>query len=97
MFTGIVEAMGRVVAKGSHSIELACPLEGLRAGDSLLVNGVCLTISRTDVGWCAADLSEETLSRSSLGLLEEGDVVNLERPVEAGGRLGGHIVQGHVD
>ncbi len=97
MFTGIVEEVGRVAALAPRRIEVACGLEGLRIGDSIAVNGVCLTVVDLAPGGFAAELSEETLARSGLGALGSGSPVNLERPVVAGGRLGGHVVQGHVD
>jgi riboflavin synthase len=72
-------------------------LEGLQLGDSVAVNGVCLTVRRQSSGGFQAELSEETLNRSSLGDLKKGSLVNLERPLLATSRLGGHFVQGHVD
>ncbi len=101
MFTGIVEEVGRVAALDGLRIDVACGFDDLAIGDSVAVNGVCLTVvelSALDDGWgFAAELSEETLARTSLGQLGSGSAVNLERPVPAGGRLGGHVVQGHVD
>ena len=98
MFTGIVEEVGRVTSSGSLRVEIACGLgPELGIGDSIAVNGVCLTVTDLPPGRFAAELSEETLSRTSLGVLGAGSPVNLERPVPAGGRLGGHVVQGHVD
>ncbi|HEX2070098.1 MAG TPA: riboflavin synthase [Thermoleophilaceae bacterium] len=102
MFTGLVEATGTVagiepVGEGAR-LSVATPLAGeLSDGDSVAVNGVCLTARGADGGSFAADLMAETLRRSSLGPLAAGDEVNLELPVRAGGRLGGHVVQGHVD
>jgi riboflavin synthase len=99
MFTGLVETTGRIVAleDGRLRVEVRPPLE-LAEGDSIAVNGVCLTATTLgDGGGFAADVMGETLRRSSLGGLEPGDPVNLELPLRADGRLGGHIVQGHVD
>jgi len=101
MFTGIVEEVGRVVGVAELRLEVACGFGDLGIGDSIAVNGVCLTVMElADLGdeiTFAAELSEETLARTSLGNLTVGSPVNLERPVPAGGRLGGHVVQGHVD
>jgi riboflavin synthase len=99
VFTGIVEAIGRVVHVSPHTIEIASPLVegGLGVGESVAVNGVCLTVASLGGEAFTADLSEETLRRTALGRLEAGSTVNLERPMRADGRFGGHIVQGHVD
>src|SRR4249920_3783624 len=105
MFTGIVEELGEVVAMESAAesarISVRGPLVTADAfpGASIAVNGVCLTVVELDrsAGTFTADVMLETLRRSSLGALAPGDPVNLERPVPAGGRLGGHVVQGHVD
>jgi riboflavin synthase len=101
MFTGIVEEVGRVTAVAGLRLEVACGFADLGIGDSIAVNGVCLTVVElADLGdeiTFAAELSEETLARTSLATLAGGSPVNLERPVPAGGRLGGHVVQGHVD
>ncbi len=70
---------------------------GVKAGDSIAVNGVCLTVVRSGEGWFACDLSQETLRLTSFGKAREGTTVNLERPLAVGSRLGGHFVQGHVD
>jgi riboflavin synthase len=101
MFTGIVEAMGTVQeVEGTNQgrrLTIATDLGGLAVGDSLSVNGVCLTIvERTDTG-IRADVVHETLVRTDLGSLARGDRVDLERPMRADGRFDGHIVQGHVD
>lgn len=103
MFTGIVEELGEV-AEVEHLEEasrfrLRGPLvtEGAKHGDSIAVNGVCLTVVDTADGEFTADVMQETLNRSSLGVLAKGSRVNLERPMALGGRLGGHLVQGHVD
>jgi riboflavin synthase len=97
MFTGIIEEVGRVAAAGGLRLEVACGFDDLAIGDSIAVNGVCLTVMELEGGSFAAELSEETLARTSLGTLTGGSPVNLERPVPVGGRLGGHVVQGHVD
>ncbi|MFC0598796.1 riboflavin synthase [Streptomyces palmae] len=103
MFTGIVEELGEVVAvenlEDSSRFRLRGPLvtQGAKHGDSIAVNGVCLTVVETADGEFTADVMAETLNRSSLGALAAGSRVNLERPMELGGRLGGHLVQGHVD
>ncbi|WP_031084714.1 riboflavin synthase [Streptomyces sp. NRRL WC-3549] len=103
MFTGIVEELGEVTAVeqlgDASRFRLRGPLvtEGAKHGDSIAVNGVCLTVVDLDDGEFTADVMAETLDRSSLGALTTGSRVNLERPMALGGRLGGHIVQGHVD
>lgn len=103
MFTGIIEELGQVVAVtqlgDAARLEVSGPVvtQDARAGDSVAVNGVCLTAVGIGEGRFSADVMAETLHRSSLGDLQVGDRVNLERPVAIGGRLGGHMVQGHVD
>lgn len=103
MFTGIVEELGDVVAieelGDASRFRLRGPLvtEGAGHGDSIAVNGVCLTVVDFGDGEFTADVMAETLNRSSLGALAVGSKVNLERPMALGGRLGGHLVQGHVD
>jgi riboflavin synthase len=104
MFTGIVEEMGVLTsaqpspAAGTRLIFSAdAVLDGTAVGDSVAVNGCCLTVVDVGPGWWAADAVAETLSRTNLGSLQPGDPVNLERPVALGSRLGGHLVQGHVD
>ena len=103
VFTGIVEELGTVRTveqRGSAArvvIEARVVTDGSRVGDSIAVNGCCLTVVDLGAGWWAADAVAETLGRTNLGGLQPGDPVNLERPVALGGRLGGHIVQGHVD
>ncbi|MER5775262.1 riboflavin synthase [Streptomyces sp. NPDC002039] len=103
MFTGIVEELGEVTAveqlAEASRFRLRGPLvtDGAKHGDSIAVNGVCLTVVETADGEFTADVMQETLDRSSLGALTQGSRVNLERPMELGGRLGGHLVQGHVD
>jgi len=103
MFTGIVEELGEVTALTDRvdSVRLTVRgplvLEGARHGDSVAVNGVCLTVVDTDGETFTADVMRETLDRSALGALAPGSPVNLERPMRLDGRLGGHLVQGHVD
>jgi riboflavin synthase len=102
MFTGIVETLGTVdsIQSTGHSSRLvlrASILDDIVGGDSVAVNGVCLTATAVSDGSFAADVMAETLRRTSLGSLEAGDPVNLERAVTASTRLGGHVVQGHVD
>lgn len=99
MFTGIVEEVGAVRAAGPGSLEVAARtvLTGSALGDSIAVNGACLTVARLGADWFGADVMPETLRRTNLGGLRPGDGVNLERPLSPSGRLGGHIVQGHVD
>jgi riboflavin synthase len=102
MFTGLVDSTGTVHSveangDGAHLV-VETPLAAeLRAGDSVAVNGVCLTAVEPDAARFRADVMGETLRRSSLGPLGAGDAVNLELPLRAGDRLGGHVVQGHVD
>lgn len=103
MFTGIVEEVGavRAVVSGSEwgSITIAAKhvLEGTKRGDSIAVNGVCLTVTQLFPDGFTADVMAETLRRSNLGALKGGQTVNLERAMAAEGRFGGHIVSGHVD
>jgi riboflavin synthase len=103
MFTGIIEELGRVrqIEKCGDDarivIEARTVTEGSADGDSISVNGVCLTALEVQPGSFAADVSKETLLRSTLGSLSAGSPVNLERAVTPATRLGGHIVQGHVD
>lgn len=103
MFTGIVEELGRVRAVTPNAggarleIDARVVLADAAIGDSIAVNGCCLTVVEQGDGWWAADAVTETLDRTTLGGLVAGDPVNLERPVRVEDRLGGHIVQGHVD
>jgi riboflavin synthase len=103
MFTGIVEELGTVLAvevRGDAArirIGATQVLEQARIGDSTAVDGCCLTVVELSDGWWEADVSDETLRRTTLGGLQVGDRVNLERPLLVTDRLGGHIVQGHVD
>jgi riboflavin synthase len=103
LFTGIIEEIGvlRGIKRGSDSaqlvIEAAKVLEDSRIGDSIAVNGVCLTAVSFEQGLFTADVMSETLAKSNLGLLRSGDRVNLERALRLGDRLGGHLVSGHID
>ena len=98
MFTGLVADKGTIRSLRDGRLEVATPLAGeLAAGDSVAVNGVCLTAVDPDASSFAADVMPETLRRSSLAPLGEGSEVNVELPLRAGDRLGGHVVQGHVD
>jgi riboflavin synthase len=101
MFTGIIEELGSVAARDGARLRISAKavLDGAAIGDSTAVNGCCLTIVAFDAsaGWWEADVSDETFARTTLGELAVGDPVNLERPVRLADRLGGHLVQGHVD
>ncbi len=103
MFTGIVEEVGTLLARVDQQdaaqlrIRARKALEGVAPGDSIAVNGVCLTVTGSDGEEWTTDVMAETLRRSSLGALDAGDPVNLERAVTPHTRLGGHLVQGHVD
>ena len=99
MFTGIVEEMGRVRGRAGARLEIEAGtvLAGLEIGHSVAHNGCCLTVVDTGEGWYAVDVVGETLARTNLGDLRPGDPVNLERPLRLQDRLGGHLVQGHVD
>jgi riboflavin synthase len=102
MFTGIVEEVGRVRAlvagaEPSLTVEAKVVPEDARLGDSIAVNGVCLTVTTFDRGSFTVGLMPETLRRTNLGRLRPGDTVNLERALQVGARIGGHFVQGHVD
>jgi riboflavin synthase len=103
MFTGLVEAVGRVVAVEAEPpgkrlvIESAPAAEGVRVGDSIAINGCCLTVVEIDGPKLSFQAGQETLSRTNLGLLVGGGRVNLERSLKVGDRLGGHFVTGHID
>ena len=99
MFTGIVEELGAVESVTGDRVRIAATrvLEDAGIGDSIAVDGCCLTVVALGDGWWEADVSEETGKRTTLGERGAGDPVNLERPVRVQDRLGGHIVQGHVD
>ena len=99
MFTGIVEELGTVRRVGGGVIDIGASLvlEGTKIGDSIAVNGVCLTVTNLRSDGFTADVMPETLRRSNLGNLKPGDSVDLERAMAADGRFGGHIVSGHID
>ena len=103
MFTGIVEEMGRIRhislngRSGQISVRAKKVLEGTKIGDSIAVNGVCLTVTSLQPDGFTADIMAETYRRSNLGQGKPGEYVNLERAMEAGERFGGHIMSGHID
>jgi riboflavin synthase len=99
MFTGIVEELGTVVSREGARLRIAADLvvEDAKIGDSTAVNGCCLTVVDVGDGWWEADVVDESYARTNLGDLAPGHRVNLERPVRLADRLGGHVVQGHVD
>ena len=103
MFTGIVEEVGRIITadrKGNSArlkIEAEKVLEDIKIGDSIAVNGICLTVTSFGKNYFTADVMHETLRRSSIGEAAAGSPVNLERAMAANGRFGGHIVTGHID
>ncbi|CQR74565.1 Riboflavin synthase [Sporomusa ovata DSM 2662] len=103
MFTGLVEELGKVkhIARGSKSVRLSVfgskVLADVKLGDSIAVNGTCLTVVEFSRDWFTADVMPETVDRTALAGLKAGDTVNLERTLRVGDRLGGHIVSGHID
>jgi riboflavin synthase len=103
MFTGIIEETGEIVDIGGSEdlrtirIHAGAVMDDLRLGSSIAVNGVCLTARDIQGGVFSAEMSGETISRTTLGSLRKGSLVNLERPMRGDSRFGGHIVQGHVD
>ena len=99
MFTGIIEEVGRVISAQPGNLIIAASdvLQEMEPGGSIAVNGVCLTVTNVDTSSFSVDIMTETLKRTNLGLLHTGDRVNLERPLALGGRMGGHLVPGHVD
>ena len=103
MFTGIIEYIGKVrsarlsTGSGVISVEIGPLTEDTKLGDSIAVNGVCLTVTRLTGTTADFDVSGETVTRSNIGKRTPGSSVNLERAMSAGGRFGGHIVQGHID
>lgn len=101
MFTGLVEDVGELAAvdatSGGYRLRIRTALEHLALGDSVAVNGVCLTVTALERDQFCADVGPETARVTTLGLLRQGSALNLERPLRADGRFGGHFVQGHVD
>jgi riboflavin synthase len=99
VFTGIIEEVGRIISAQSGNLVIAASdvLQEMEPGGSIAVNGVCLTVTNFDTSSFSVDIMSETLKRTNLGLLHARDRVNLERPLALGGRMGGHLVPGHVD
>jgi len=99
VFTGIIEEVGRVISVQPIKLVIGASqvLKGMELGQSMAINGACLTITGFDATSFSVDIMPETLERTNLGQLSAGDGVNLERPLALGGQLGGHLVQGHVD
>ena len=99
MFTGIIEELGKVreIKSNKILIESKCVLEDAKIGDSIAVNGVCLTVTNLSSNCFEADISEETLKVTTIKDLQSGSFVNLERAMKASGRFGGHMVSGHID
>lgn len=99
MFTGLIEEIGVVSRRSGFDLAIMATtvLDGLNLGDSVAVNGVCLTVSATTDSGFVVDTSPETLARTTLARMRPGDAVNLERAMQAGGRFGGHFVLGHID
>lgn len=99
MFTGLVDELGSIQARDGERLRVRAQtvIEGVELGESIAVNGCCLTVVAHGAGWWETDVSAETLARTTLGTLEPGDRVNLERAMGVGDRFGGHVVQGHVD
>jgi riboflavin synthase len=103
MFTGLVEELGRVkgIVRGARSVRLTVAAKAImgdgKLGDSIAVNGTCLTVVDFGDNWFTADVMPETVERTALAGLRNGDTVNLERTLRVGDRLGGHIVSGHID
>ena len=99
MFSGIVEEVGRLRSSAADRLEIQADiaLRDTALGDSIAVNGACLTVARLGDGWFGCDVMPETLRRTNLGRLRPGDGVNLERSLTLNARVGGHFVQGHVD
>lgn len=99
MFTGIIEEIGKIERISDNRISVLCQnvIEDSKVGDSISVNGVCLTVCNINNNGFSADISQETMKVTDLGDLKAGDFVNLERAMPANGRFGGHIVSGHID
>jgi riboflavin synthase len=99
LFTGIVEEIGliKLIQPNKLTVKAAKVLADMELGSSIAVNGICLTVTDFNAGSFSVGIQPETLRRSNLNYLKTGDEVNLERPIALGGRLGGHLVQGHID
>lgn len=103
MFTGIVEELGRVrdIVRGNKSVKISIEcnsiVEGIKLGDSIAVNGICLTVTGCGANWFTADVMPETMRKTNLDMLDRHSPVNLERALRLSDRLGGHIVSGHID
>jgi riboflavin synthase len=101
MFTGLVQAQGSLVERSAQGrgqrLRFECPFEDLQLGESISVDGACLTVAECTAAGFAVDASSETLARTTLGALQQGSSVNLERALRASDRMGGHMVLGHVD
>lgn len=99
MFTGIIEEVGKVSSASTTKLVISARqvVDGIKPGDSIAINGACLTVTDFDRASFSVDVMPETLQRTNLGQLTAGDGVNLERPTTLGGQLGGHLVQGHID
>lgn len=103
MFTGIIEEVGKIllIQRKGRSMKLVIRaekiVEDIKPGDSIAVNGICLTVTSQDTSSFMADVMHETLHRTSMDCLQQGSLVNLERAMSANGRFGGHIVTGHID
>lgn len=98
MFTGIIEEIGSIINPG-NKLKIKCKkiLSDVSLGDSIAVNGVCLTVTEFNTDSITVDVMNETLNKTYLGSMKKGDLVNLERAMSANGRFGGHIVSGHID
>ena len=98
MFTGIIEEIGSIINPG-NKLKIKCKkiLLDVSLGDSIAVNGVCLTVTEFNTDSITVDVMNETLNKTYLGSMKKGDLVNLERAMSANGRFGGHIVSGHID
>ncbi len=99
MFTGIIEEVGKVSSASTTKLVISARqvVDGIKLGDSIAINGACLTVTDFDRASFSVDVMPETVQRTKLGQLTAGDGVNLERPTTLGGQLGGHLVQGHID
>lgn len=99
MFTGIIEELGKIRQITTNQIQIECKsvLDDIKLGDSIAVNGVCLTVTNIGNDFLTADISPETMKVTAFSVTKRGDSVNLERAMKADGRFGGHIVSGHID